>query len=216
MYFKKLLTWAVALSGSVWAQSQAGIDDLDDPGNDLCKQDLSKCPGYKATKQWETRSGFYAELSLAGPACNVYGTDLPDLKLEVEYQTNDRLHVKILDTNNTVYQVPDSVFPRPGFGQWCCPKDTKLKFDFNADPFSFTVSRTDTGEVLIDTTGNKLVFESQYVYFKTDLPQNPPLYGLGEHSDALRRFGTPRRRVARVDFGTLNRRAASRIEEISL
>lgn len=83
----------------------------------------------------------------------------------------------------TVYQVPDHVFSRPGFGQWCSPKDSKLQFDFQADPFSFTVSRTDTGEVLFDTTGEKLVFESQYVYLKTHLPEEPHLYGLGEHSD---------------------------------
>lgn len=185
MYLTKLLTSAAALSGAVFAQSQAGVDPLDSPGNDLYVKDLSKCPGYKATNHRHTRSGFYADLSLAGEACNVYGTDLPDLKLEVEYQTDNRLHVKILDTNNTVYQVPDSVFPRPGFGQWCSPKDSKLKFDFKADPFSFTVSRTDTGEVLFDTTGTKLVFESQYVYLKTHLPQNPHLYGLGEHSDSF-------------------------------
>ncbi|KAL6237911.1 hypothetical protein BDW75DRAFT_248352 [Aspergillus navahoensis] len=185
MRLQKLLPWAAALTGAAVAQSQAGVDPLDRPGNDLYVKDLSNCTGYKVTKHWKTRSGFYADLALAGPACNVYGVDLPKLKLEVEYQTDERLHVKILDTNNTVYQVPDSVFPRPGFGQWCSPKDSKLKFDFNADPFSFTVSRTDTGEVLFDTTGNKLVFESQYVYLKTHLPQNPHLYGLGEHSDAF-------------------------------
>ncbi|KAL4925728.1 glycosyl hydrolases family 31-domain-containing protein [Aspergillus undulatus] len=185
MSLKQLLTSAVALSGAVFAQSQAGVPDLAGPGNDLYEKDLSACPGYKATKHWETRSGFYADLSLSGPACNVYGTDLPDLKLEVEYQTSERLHVKILDTNNTVYQVPDSVFPRPGFGEWVSPSDSKLQFKFNADPFSFTVSRTDTGEVLFDTTGNKLVFESQYVYLKTHLPQYPHLYGLGEHSDSF-------------------------------
>ncbi|KAL4973573.1 glycosyl hydrolases family 31-domain-containing protein [Aspergillus desertorum] len=185
MRIQQLLPWAAALTGSVVAQSQAGVDPLDRPGNDLYVKDLSNCTGYKVTKHWKTKSGFYADLSLAGPACNVYGIDLPKLKLEVEYQTDERLHVKILDTNNTVYQVPDSVFPRPGFGQWCAPKKSKLKFDFNADPFSFTVSRTDTGEVLFDTTGNKLVFESQYVYLKTHLPQNPHLYGLGEHSDAF-------------------------------
>ncbi|KAL4920400.1 glycosyl hydrolases family 31-domain-containing protein [Aspergillus aurantiobrunneus] len=182
MSLKQLLT-AAALTGSVFAQSQAGVDDLAGPGNDLYEKDLSACPGYKATKQWETRSGFYADLSLAGPACNVFGIDLPDLKLEVEYQTSNRLHVKILDTNNTVYQVPDEVFPRPGFGQWCASDDANLQFNLQADPFSFSVSRTDTGEVLFDTTGTKLVFESQYVYLKTHLPQNPHLYGLGEHSD---------------------------------
>ncbi|KAH7304269.1 family 31 glycoside hydrolase [Stachybotrys elegans] len=183
MLLTRLLVSTAALSGLVSAQSQEGVEDLDGPGTDLYDKDLSKCPGYKVVKHWETRSGFYADLSLAGEPCNEYGVDLPDLKLEVEYQTDQRLHVKILDVNNTVYQVPDEVFPRPGFGQWCSPRDSRLKFDFNADPFEFTVSRADTGEVLFDTSGNKLVFESQYVYLKTNLPQNPHLYGLGEHSD---------------------------------
>jgi alpha-glucosidase len=182
MYLKQLFL-AAALGAPVFAQSEEGVEPLPGPGFDLYEKDLSACPGYKATKQWETESGFYADLKLAGPACNEYGIDLPDLKLQVEYQTSDRLHVKITDTNNTVYQVPDDVFPRPGFGQWCSPEDSNLQFSFEADPFSFTVSRTDTGEVLFDTTGNKLVFESQYVYLKTNLPPNPYLYGLGEHSD---------------------------------
>ena len=185
MHLKKLLALTAPLGQLAFAQSKGGVDPLDDPGQDLYKKNLTSCPGYKATNHWSTKSGFYADLSLAGPACNVFGTDLPDLKLEVEYQTNNRLHVKISDTNNTVYQVPDDVFPRPGFGQWCSPKDSNLKFNFHADPFSFTVSRTDSGEVLFDTTGNDLVFESQYVYLKTHLPQDPHLYGLGEHSDSF-------------------------------
>lgn len=184
MNLKRLLA-LTALTGSVFSQGQDGVAGLGSPGNDLYAKDLSKCPGYKATNHRKTRSGFYADLSLAGSACNVYGSDLPNLKLEVEYQTSDRLHVKILDTNNTVYQVPDSVFPRPGFGEWCSPSDSKLKFDFKADPFSFTVSRNDTGEVLFDTTGSKLVFESQYLHLKTKLPKHPHLYGLGEHSDGF-------------------------------
>ncbi|KAJ5281033.1 hypothetical protein N7478_006405 [Penicillium angulare] len=185
MHLRKLLALAASLSHSALAQSKGGVDDLDGPGRDLYEKDLSSCPGYKATSHRSTKSGFYADLSLAGKACNVFGIDLPDLKLEVEYQTSNRLHVKISDTNNTVYQVPDEVFPRPGFGQWCSSGDSNLKFDFKADPFSFTVSRTDNDEVLFDTTGTKLVFESQYVYLKSHLPQNPHLYGLGEHSDSF-------------------------------
>lgn len=183
MIVKKLLASAAAFGGTTIAQSAAGVEDLDGPGRDLYEKDLSACPGYVAKNQHKTDSGFYADLSLAGPACNVFGTDLPELKLEVEYQTNDRLHVKIKDSNNTVYQVPDEVFPRPGYGQWCSSKDSNLQFDFQADPFSFSVSRSDTGEVLFDTTGEKLVFESQYVYLKTRLADEPHLFGLGEHSD---------------------------------
>jgi hypothetical protein len=49
------------------------------------------------------------KIYLAGEACNVFGTDLPDLKLEVEYQTSERLHVKIKDSNNTVYQASTAI-----------------------------------------------------------------------------------------------------------
>ena len=104
MSIRKLLTLAAAFSGTVLSQSAAGVEDLDGPGRDLYEKDLSTCPGYIAKSQQKTQSGFYADLSLAGKACNVFGTDLPDLKLEVEYQTSERLHVKIKDSNNTVYQ----------------------------------------------------------------------------------------------------------------
>jgi alpha-glucosidase len=105
MSIRKLFTSTAVFSDTVLSQSAAGVEDLDGPGRDLYGQDLSACPGFLATNHHETRSGFYADLSLAGEACNAYGTDLPDLKLEVEYQTSERLHVKIKDSNNTVYQV---------------------------------------------------------------------------------------------------------------
>lgn len=184
----KSLVAAASLLVVAYAQVQEGVDSTsgDAAEPDLYTKDLSSCPGYVATKHWETRSGFYADLKLAGEACHLYGQDLPDLKLEVEYQTENRLHVKILDSNNTVYQVPDEIFPRPGFGQWCSRSDSELQFTFNADPFSFSVSRKDSDEVLFDTSGTKLVFESQYVHLQTKLPEDPHLYGLGEHSDSFK------------------------------
>ena len=54
-------------------------------GNDTV--DLSACPGYKASNVHKTSTGMTASLSLAGAACNAYGTDLTDLTLTVEYQT---------------------------------------------------------------------------------------------------------------------------------
>ena len=49
--------------------------------------DLSQCPGYTASNIQQTSSGLTADLTLAGEPCNVYGTDLRDLTLTVEYQT---------------------------------------------------------------------------------------------------------------------------------
>lgn len=37
--------------------------------------------------------------------------------------------------------------------------------------------------MLFDTTGHNLVFESQYLYLRTALPDNPNIYGLGESAD---------------------------------
>jgi hypothetical protein len=48
---------------------------------------LEGCPGYTASNLQDDGSRVTADLSLAGAACNVYGEDLTDLKLEVEYQT---------------------------------------------------------------------------------------------------------------------------------
>lgn len=214
MIGSKLWLAGVALATSVAAQDDAMGTSGDDPGNDLYTKDLSSCPGYVATKQYETKSGFYADLSLYGDACNVYGVDLPELRLEVEYQTTERLHVKILDTNNTVYQIPDEVFPRPGQGQWCAPEDSMMKFYYQADPFEFQVSRSDTGEILFDTTGNKLVFESQYIHLKTNLPDQPHLYGLGEHSDPFMLNTTNYTRTiwTRDSFGKHHLVASAKVE----
>lgn len=57
---------------------------------------LASCPGYKASGVETTGNGLTASLTLAGTACNVYGTDLKELTLTVEYQSGrlsrHRLH----------------------------------------------------------------------------------------------------------------------------
>lgn len=50
-------------------------------------QPLTACPGYKASNVHTTATGLTADLKLAGKACNVYGTDLDHLILEVTYET---------------------------------------------------------------------------------------------------------------------------------
>lgn len=94
-----------------------------------------------------------------------------------------RLHVKIYDADEEVYQVPESVLPRVD-GKGGSSKKSALKFDYQANPFSFKVKRG--REVLFDTSGSNLIFQSQYLNLRTWLPEDPNLYGLGEHTDSLR------------------------------
>jgi alpha-glucosidase len=48
---------------------------------------IDSCPGYTITNIDQTDASLTADLSLAGDACNIYGQDIDNLKLLVEYQT---------------------------------------------------------------------------------------------------------------------------------
>ncbi|KAL3478667.1 glycosyl hydrolases family 31-domain-containing protein [Aspergillus californicus] len=149
---------------------------------------LDNCSGYRAVNVEARSNGLSADLTLAGEACNTFGEDIQNLKLEVEYATEKRLHVIIYDADENVYQVPESVFPRPSNNapQRRSEDSPELKFSYEENPFSFAISRASNGETIFNSSGNPLVFQSQYVNLRTSLPLNPNLYGLGEHSDSLR------------------------------
>lgn len=76
------------------------------------------------------------------------------------------------------------MFERP-FGGEGSSADSDLEFQYEEDPFSFSVLRRESGEVLFDSSAAPIVFEDQYVRLRTSLPDSPSLYGLGEHSDDL-------------------------------
>ena len=65
--------------------SAAAIFGRDSPS----AEPLAACPGYKAHHVNTTATSLMARLSLAGKACDVYGTDLTDLILEVSYDTSE-------------------------------------------------------------------------------------------------------------------------------
>ena len=59
---------------------------------------VKNCPGYAVSKTENTSNGgVRAYLNLAGDACNGFGPDESNLVLEAEYETKERLHVKIFD-----------------------------------------------------------------------------------------------------------------------
>lgn len=90
----------------------------------------------------------------------------------------------IYDKDEEVYQVPDFVVPRPSGS--ISSDASLLDISVEEQPFSFTITRKSNDEVLFSTKGSNIVFESQYLRLRTSLPDNPSLYGLGEHTDSLR------------------------------
>ncbi|KAF3009844.1 hypothetical protein E8E13_010453 [Curvularia kusanoi] len=147
-------------------------------------QTADVCPGYKASNVVRQDSSITADLVLAGSACNLHGQDLQDLRFLAEWQTDSRLHVMIYDQEEQVYQVPDFVVPRPSGSS--NSDESLLDVSVEENPFSFTVTRKSNNEVLFSTKGSNMIFESQYLRLRTSLPEDPFLYGLGEHTDSLR------------------------------
>lgn len=152
------------------------------------------CPGYNATNVKRTDYGLTATLNLAGPACNVYGTDIDTLNLTVEYQSADRLAVRVVPTyivasNSSQYILPTTLVRQPMIDADANTSSltSDLSFVWSNDPtFSFSVYRKSTGDTLFSTAGTKLVYENQFIEFASALPENYNLYGLGETIHGLR------------------------------
>lgn len=150
--------------------------------NAVIAQDV--CPGYSLSNVQKTARGLTGSLSLNGSACNAYGKDYSNLTLAVYYDTQTRLHVTIEDTDQKQYRIPENLVGIPAPDSSASTFD--YSFDYNESPFEFWVTRSEDGEVLYDTRGWKLIFETQYIELTTNMEENYNVYGLGEVIHSLR------------------------------
>ncbi|KAK5117469.1 hypothetical protein LTR85_008854 [Meristemomyces frigidus] len=153
-----------------------------------------ECPGYKASNVQETNTGVTADLTLAGPVCSVYGNDIEELSLSVEYQSQNRLSVRIypkylVPGNESLYILSPTLTPQPDAEPGCTKANSDLVFTWSNTPsFQFQVSRASSGEVLFDTYGSVIVFEDQFLELVTSMKPEYNIYGLAE---SLRSFRLP-------------------------
>jgi alpha-glucosidase len=193
---------------TVPASAQNGLNVLPNINDPQAVNAQDVCPGYTASNVVRTPYGLTAALQLARSACNVYGTDIEALNLTVEYQSSDRLHVKITPTyvdssNSSWYILPEALVQKPTIdADATSVLDSDLNFIWSNDPtFSFSVIRQSTGDVLFSSTGTKLVFENQFIEFGSSLPENYNLYGMGEVIHGLRMGNNLTRTFYAADVG---------------
>jgi alpha-glucosidase len=194
---------------TVPAEAQNGLPVLPNINDPQAVSAQDVCPGYTASNVVRTPYGLTADLSLAGSACNVYGTDVEALSLTVEYQSSDRLHIEITpayigSSNSSWYVLPEALVPKPAIDadENSTTLDNDLSFIWSNDPtFSFTVIRQSTGDVLFSSVGSKLVFENQFIEFGSSLPENYNLYGMGEVIHGLRMGNNLTRTFYAADVG---------------
>ncbi|KAF5391185.1 hypothetical protein D9757_003120 [Collybiopsis confluens] len=167
-------------------------------------KNVSDCPGYSLHTLQESNTGLTAQLSLAGPACNAFGTDYQNLTIQVTYETDTRLRVRIADSENNQYTIPESVISRPAAPAISFTNSSDLIFNFEPSPFAFWITRRSgpnsaplfdtrlsalpetpippviTGDESTALDGFSLVFEDQYLQLTSSLPHDTNIYGLGE------------------------------------
>ncbi|MCJ1288350.1 hypothetical protein MMC26_007705 [Xylographa opegraphella] len=182
------------------------LPNIDDP-NAADAQTI--CPGYTSSNVLRTPYGLTAILTLAGPACNIYGTDIETLNLTVEYQSSDRLSVSLVPanvgaSNTSQYILSSDLINKPAVDLDSGAKSltNDLGFFWSNEPtFSFSIVRMSTGDVLFSTHDTKIVFEDQFVEFVSPLPDNYNLYGLGEVIHGLRLGNNFTRTLYAADAG---------------
>lgn len=176
------------------ASSDSGANLLPNIKDPIAIDAQVVCPGYTASNVARNAYGFSASLTLAGPACNVYGTDVDHLSLNVQFQNADRLSVLITPTtvdasNSSWYILPETLVPRPSLDEDA--DSTIIDNDFqitwsNEPTFSFTVLRRSTADIVFSTAGSKIVYEDQFIEFVTSMPAAYNVYGLGEQIHGFR------------------------------
>ncbi|OAX43109.1 hypothetical protein K503DRAFT_779399, partial [Rhizopogon vinicolor AM-OR11-026] len=190
------------LLGTLYALAPAVFGGL--LPNATYSMNITDCPGYTLGSLQESVIGLTAQLSLAGPECNAFGLDISDLTIEVTYQSQSTLHVKIYDTANQQFTIPESVIERPTAPTTSYTGSSDLVFNYDAMPFAFWITRRSDPDAmpLFDTRasslpptpippfnasdpstafdGFPLVFEDQYLQVASALPYGTNIYGLGE------------------------------------
>ena len=150
------------------------------------------CPGYKARNVVENSAGLTADLTLAGEPCNVYGNDISELTLSVQYQQSQRLAVRLLpkylgSNNQSLYILSDTLTPAPNAEPGASSNTSDLQFIWSNDPsFQFRISRASSGDVLFDTYGKVIVFEDQFLELVTSMVPDYNIYGLAESIHSFR------------------------------
>ncbi len=215
IFLLTILSWASAQSSTTSYRPLFTVPSTADQGamlmpniyNPQAPNAQNRCSGYRARNVRTSSTGLTANLRLAGHPCNVYGTDVRNLVLRVEYQTDSRLHVNIHPQYITAeteswYILPTKYVPAPSQESGTMDtSDLTFSWSNSRGGFGFNVTRNSTGEVLFSTTGTKLVYENQFIEFVSHQPENYNLYGLGEVMHEFRLGNNFTRTIYAADVG---------------
>lgn len=157
----------------------------------FCFLKQQACKGYAVSKVQESSHSLTLDLQLIGSPtdCARFGLDIPNLSAVVDFETESRVRVKIVNRDAKRYEVPTDALPSTQSTVRHVDK-RGYTFKYTKSPFTFSVTRTSDGEVLFDSSAagmDSLIYEDEYLEISTVIPEDANIYGLGEVVSGFRR-----------------------------
>jgi len=133
--------------------------------------------GYSLSNFVETPTGYAGQLTLIGEGTKTYGADVKKLSLDIIFQTEDIVRVKITDATATRWEIPQSVIRRPIATKK--PASLNYKISHQESPFTFEIIRLSDGASVFKLDDN-FTFKDQYLEIGTKRNEQAKTFGLGE------------------------------------
>eukprot|EP01023_Acetabularia_acetabulum_P042888 TRINITY_DN4274_c1_g1_i1.p1 TRINITY_DN4274_c1_g1~~TRINITY_DN4274_c1_g1_i1.p1 ORF type:complete len:981 (+),score=174.94 TRINITY_DN4274_c1_g1_i1:29-2944(+) len=137
---------------------------------------------YKAVSMANSKNKMEGLLKIINGQFPNLGKDVDTLKVLVEMESTDRLHIRLVDAENSRWEIPQSYVPtNPASNS---PKDQLYSVYYMESPFGITVKRKSNNETIFSTENAQLVYKDQYLEWTTSIPSSANLYGLGESTQS--------------------------------
>ncbi|GAB6028306.1 hypothetical protein CHUAL_002480 [Chamberlinius hualienensis] len=124
-----------------------------------------------------TTLGYQLPLQRKPGQISLYGGDIDNIRLSVEFWSENILRIKFDDPANQRYEVPITIYNKPS----AKPSATDYSVSYTSTPeFGIYVTRKSTGAVVFDTRVTGFIFSDQFLQTTTLVP-SANVYGFGEN-----------------------------------
>uniref|UniRef100_A0A8D8ZIZ7 Lysosomal alpha-glucosidase n=1 Tax=Cacopsylla melanoneura TaxID=428564 RepID=A0A8D8ZIZ7_9HEMI len=118
-----------------------------------------------------------------------YPDDIESVQMEIVYETNERVRVKISDNNNKRYESPYPNVNNKQIKQWNSTtiSDKLYEVEVGLSSFGFAIKRCASKKTLFDTRSvGGFIMSDQFLQISARLPPSCIIYGLGQVSKPLK------------------------------
>jgi len=140
--------------------------------------------GYTLVKQWKEGDNSYHYLAAYKGGLGAFGISpvVKNLHMIVTFHSENTFRIKIKDNDAYRWEIPE----QEPFAHFRSNKTIPVEhgscvIEVQPDPFSFFITRKDTGEILFDTRNRDFVYSDLYIQLSTILPTEN-VFGFGERN----------------------------------